>query len=91
MDMQEEIIKKEIESIIQEFEGYGYRRVTKELNRRGMSINHKKVKRIMRVNNLQCRKKKRFVVTTDSTHQFHVYPKLTKGIDSYRGKSGMGF
>jgi transposase InsO family protein len=78
MKKQEELIKEKIENIISEFEGYGYRRVTKELQRQGMKINHKKVKRIMKENNLLMKKKKRFVVTTDSTHQFHIYPNLLK-------------
>ena len=36
-----------IEAIIEEFPGYGYRRVTYELHRRGIPVNHKKVLRIM--------------------------------------------
>ena len=34
----------------------------------------------MRANNLHCRRKKRFVNTTDSKHGFHVYPNLAKDI-----------
>jgi len=37
-----------IEAIIEAFPGYGYRRVTRELHRRGLTVNHKKVLRIMR-------------------------------------------
>ena len=37
-----------------EFPGYGYRRVTKELYRRGWSVNHKRVLRIMREESLLC-------------------------------------
>jgi len=36
-----------IEVMIEELPGYGYRRVTRELHRRGIPINHKKVLRIM--------------------------------------------
>lgn len=79
MDNQEEIVKRKIEEIIREFEGYGYRRVTKELHKKGIQINHKKVRRIMKKHNLLCKQKKRFIVTTDSTHQFRVYPNLLKG------------
>lgn len=46
---------------------YGYRRVTKELRRRGMQVNHKRVARIMREDNLLAVQPKRFVITTDST------------------------
>lgn len=80
MNYQEEILKQIIEDIIREFEGYGYRRVTKELGKRGVKINHKKVRRIMKKYNLLCKQKKRFVVTTDSTHQLRVYPNLLKGL-----------
>jgi len=37
-----------IEAMIEEFPGYGYRRVTHELQRRDNPVNHKKVLRIMR-------------------------------------------
>jgi len=37
-----------IEAIIEEFPGYGYRRVTRELHRQDMPVNHRKILRIMR-------------------------------------------
>ena len=37
-----------IEAVIEEFPGYGYRRVTRELHRRGFRDNHKKVLRVMK-------------------------------------------
>ena len=36
-----------IEQIALEFSKYGYRRMTKELARRGVAVNHKRVQRIM--------------------------------------------
>lgn len=65
-----------IEEIVEEFNGYGYRRVTLELSRRGISVNHKKVLRIMRERGLLCKPKRRYVRTTDSNHSFHIYPNL---------------
>ncbi len=41
-------LQDEIEKILAEFDGYGYRRVTRELVRRGEVANHKRVLRIMR-------------------------------------------
>ncbi|RLG44443.1 MAG: hypothetical protein DRN81_04570 [Thermoproteota archaeon] len=41
-----------IEEILLDFPCYGYRRVTVELHRRGVKVNHKRVLRIMRQNNL---------------------------------------
>lgn len=74
-------IKREIEDIIEEFPGYGYRRTTKELHRRAMPINHKRVSRIMREHGLICKRKKRFIHTTDSNHTHRVYPNLTKDLE----------
>ncbi len=45
---------------------YGYRRVTAELRRRGMLVNHKRVARLMREDNLLAVQPRAFVVTTDS-------------------------
>ena len=47
---------------------YGYRTITKELGRRGLVINHKRVLRLMREDNLLCLRKKRFRATTNSNH-----------------------
>src|SRR5437667_3742766 len=55
---------------------YGYRRITAELHRRGMQINHKRVVRIMREDNLLGLQPRRFKVTTDSSHKFEVYLNL---------------
>ena len=55
---------------------YGYRRITAELHRRGMPVNHKRVVRIMREDNLLGIQPKRFVVTTNSNHKLEVYLNL---------------
>ena len=55
---------------------YGYRRVTAELHRRGMLVNHKRVSRLMRKDNLLAVQPRAFVVTTDSKHEFEVYLNL---------------
>jgi transposase InsO family protein len=61
-----------------EFSKYGYRRMTKELQRRGYKINHKKVLRLMREENLLVRKKKFKPITTNSNHSLLKYPNLIK-------------
>jgi len=73
-------LRDRIERIVLEFPGYGYRRVTRQLHREGLRVNHKRVLRLMRQAGLLCRKKKRFVVTTDSRHSFRVYPNLVKDL-----------
>ena len=55
---------------------YGYRRIAAELRRRGMRVNHKRVLRIMRKDNLLAVNRRRFVVTTDSNHTVEVYLNL---------------
>src|SRR5258707_11589183 len=48
---------------------YGYRRIAKELHRDGLVVNHKRVLRLMRRDNLLCLRKRPFVpITTDSRH-----------------------
>ena len=55
---------------------YGYRRIAAELRRSGMWVNHKRVARIMREDNLLAVQPRAFVVTTDSQHQLEVYLNL---------------
>jgi putative transposase len=55
---------------------YGYPRITTELHRRGMKIDHRRVARIMREDNLPAVRPRAFVVTADSDHRFEVYLNL---------------
>ena len=55
----------------------GYRRVHRELERRDWVVNHKRVLRLMRLDNLLALRKRRYVLTTDSRHPFAIYPNLT--------------
>jgi putative transposase len=57
---------------------YGYRRVTAELRRRGMLVNHKRVARIMREDSLLAVQPKQFVTTTDSRHEGEIYLNLAR-------------
>src|SRR5690242_15976266 len=57
---------------------YGYRRVTAELRRQGLQVNHKRVARPMREDNLLAVQPRAFVVTTDSKHQLEVYLNLAQ-------------
>jgi hypothetical protein len=74
-------LRDAIEQIVLEFPGYGYRRVSAELRRRGFSANHKRVPRIMREESLLCQLRRRFVPTTDSGHAFGIYPNLIKDVE----------
>ena len=73
----------EVRSAIQEIvlehrRRYGYRRVAAELHRRGMAVNHKRVLRLMREDNLLSVQPKAFVVTTQSDHDLEVYLNLAR-------------
>jgi putative transposase len=67
-------LRDEIQRIALQFPCYGRPRITVELQRRGWQVNHKRVRRIMREDNLLCLRKGKFVVTTDSNHNLRVYP-----------------
>ncbi len=69
-----------IEKICYEHPYYGYRRVTAALRRKGMVVNHKKVLKIMKKMGIQCRKARRFAITTNSRHSLKVYPNLAKDL-----------
>lgn len=56
------------------FADYGSRRLAEELARGGWRVNRKRVQRVMREDNLLCLRKRKFVVTTDSTHTLPIYP-----------------
>jgi len=55
---------------------YGYRRVTQELRRRGLFVNHKRVARLMREDNLLAVQPRVWVSTTNSGHELEVYMNL---------------
>ena len=59
-----------------EFGRYGYRRVMVDLHRQGMAVNHKRVLRIMREDNLLAIRYRKYVLTSDSRHECEVYLNL---------------
>jgi transposase InsO family protein len=77
-------VLQEIRRICEEMPSYGSPRVTAELRRRSFRVNHKRVSRLMRKANLHCRRKRRFIATTDSRHGFRVYPNLAENITPER-------
>jgi putative transposase len=71
-------LRDAIQRIALDWSAYGRRRMTEELRRRGWTVNHKRVHRIMREDNLLCLRKRKFVVTTNSNHGRKVYPNLAR-------------
>ena len=73
-------LRDAIQRIALEWPSYGRPRITAELRRRGWKVNPKRVYRLMREDNLLCVRKRKFVVTTDSSHDRKVYPNLAGGL-----------
>lgn len=70
-------VRASIHEVVVEHRGrYGYRRVSRELRRRGIVVNHKRVARLMREDNLLAVQPRAWVQTTDSGHALEVYLNL---------------
>lgn len=57
---------------------YGYRRITAQLKREKVRINHKRVLRMMRELGIQGKIKHQYITTTNSKHNNKIYPNLIK-------------
>lgn len=73
-------VVEKIGEICAEYPRYGYRRVTAQLHRDGLAVNHKRAMRIMREQGLTVRPRRRFVATTNSNHFGPIFPNLAKGL-----------
>jgi transposase InsO family protein len=73
-------LRSQIQTIALEMRAYGYRLITAELHRRGLKVNHKRVLRLLREDNLLCLRQRAFVRTTDSRHNLRVYPNLARNL-----------
>jgi len=71
-------VRDAMQRIALEFPSYGWPRMTAELRRRGWVVNHKRVYRLMRADNLLCLRRRKFILTTDSDHDLPVYPNLAR-------------
>ena len=70
-------LRDAIQRIAVDHRHYGYRRVTMELRRQNWIVNHKRVARLMRLDNLLAVQKRAFrPATTDSNHAMRVYLNL---------------
>jgi len=71
-------LRDAIQRIALKHPAYGRPRITAELKRQGHEVNHKRVGRILREDNLLCIRKRKFRSTTDSKHGFPVYANLLR-------------
>ena len=58
----------------------GYRMLTALLRREGRVVNHKRVLRLMREDNLLSLRRIKYVFTTDSRHNWPIYPNLARHV-----------
>jgi len=71
--------RNQIQRIALRWPAYGYRRVHAELLRQGWSVNHKRILRLMRADNLLCLRRRKFLLlTTDSQHGLPIYPNVAE-------------
>jgi transposase InsO family protein len=73
-------LRNEIQHLALRWPAYGYRRMHAELVRRGWKVNHKRILRLMRADNLLCVRRRKFILTTDSQHGLPIYPNLVEGL-----------
>lgn len=71
-------LRDQMQKVALEWPSYGYRRIARELRRRGFAVNHKRVLRMMGEDNLLCVRRRAFTVTTDSRHHLPIYPNLAR-------------
>ena len=67
-----------MQAVKDEFEAYGWRRMQAALAQQGWTVNHKKLKRLMREHGLNARPRRRYVATTDSRHDQPIYPDCSR-------------
>ena len=79
-----------IAEIRAEWPRYGYRRVTAQLHHEGLIVNHKKVMRLMKENGFSVRPRRRFVVTTQSSHNGPVFANLSQDRRAQRAEPALG-
>jgi transposase InsO family protein len=79
---EETAVRDAVQRVALEYRHYGYRRIAWQMLRDdGLVVNHKRVLRLMREDNLLCLRKRPFVpVTTDSTHAWRVVANLARGL-----------
>ena len=76
-EQSERLLRAHIERLQQDFPGYGYRRLRRQLRREGIVVNDKKIRRVQRKYQLFSIRWRTFkIATTDSNHNHKVYPNL---------------
>ena len=76
-EQSDRLLRAHIERLQQDFPGYGYRRLARQLRREGVVVNDKKIRRVQRKYQLFPIRWRTFkIATTDSNHNHKIYPNL---------------
>jgi putative transposase len=78
-ERQDADLRDHVERVQTEHSRSGYRTMLQYLDRRGIRVGERKLRRIMKKYNLHAKLKRAFVRTTDSEHDHRVYPNLLPG------------
>lgn len=78
-------LREEVQRVALENRFYGYRPITQQLRREGFPVNAKRVRRLLREDNLLALRRQRFIPpTTDSRHTWRIWPNLARGLQTQR-------
>ena len=79
-------LREAINQLAAQFPTYGSRRLAAQLRRAPykLTVNRKRVQRVMREEQINCRVKRRAIQTTDSKHAFPRYPNLVADLEITR-------
>jgi putative transposase len=76
----DEKLRAQLHEIALEFPKYGYRKMMHTIRRTEKIVNHKRILRLMKEENLLVRRKKTKPKTTQSNHKLQRYPNLAKDL-----------
>ena len=76
-------LREAVNQLAAQFPTYGSRRLAAQLRRAPykLTVNRKRVQRVMREEQINCRVKRRVIQTTDSKHAFPRYPNLVADLE----------
>ena len=79
-------LREAVNQLAAQFPTYGSRRLAAQLRRAPykLTVNRKRVQRVMREEQINCRVKRRVIQTTDSKHAFPRYPNLVADLEITR-------
>ena len=77
----ETALRDAIQRAAMKHRGNGYRRLRVWIEEEGYRVGEKKLRRLMREDNLLAIRRRKFVVTTDSDHPFRVYSNLAENLE----------